>query len=146
MYDLYNNLKDAMAVTAHGIAADYAQATPAIDKAGFEGVLFVANVGVTSLATFARRSIQIYIEDSDDDLTYAAAADADVLGAVAGAAQTGTFALIDALSKDNKTYRGGYIGDKQYVKCNVNCVGTMTTTGTPISVTALLGKAHSNPV
>ncbi len=88
---------------------------------------------------------ELELQESDDDSTYTAVADADITNAISGATATGTFALIDAAAEDDAVYFTGYKGNKRYLKVNIRATGTHTN-GTPMGVLGLKGKQAVNPV
>ena len=106
-----------------------------IDQAGFRDVTVLAAVGESGDTLSGSVYIELEMQESDDDSTYTACADADITNAVTGT-NTGTFALIDAAAEDDAVFASQYLGDKQYVKVNINVTGTHTN-GTPIGVLAV---------
>ena len=84
------------------------------------------------------------VQESDDDSTYTAVADADLSDSVTGT-NTGTFAVIDDAAEDDAVYSTKYIGNKRYVKVVANLTGTHTN-GTPLGCVALKGGNNYRPV
>lgn len=133
MMDLENQttvsqIVDPVVVTADALSS-------AIDMAGFRDVTVAAAIGESGDTLSGSVYIELEMQESDDDSTYTACADADITNAVTGT-NTGTFALIDAAAEDDAVYLSQYLGSKQYVKVNVNVTGTHTN-GTPIGVLAV---------
>ncbi|HJY21666.1 MAG TPA: hypothetical protein VJ279_02205 [Hanamia sp.] len=118
--------------------------TAAIDMKGYQDLLAIVHVGLSADTLNSTNKIYLELQHSDTDGDYVACADADITNPVTGA-ETGTFALIDAASEDEKAYFTGYKGTKRYLKVNINFEGTHTT-GTPIGVTTLKGLANAMPV
>ena len=130
--DLYNNLTVEQCITAEVLTADADGA--GIDLQGYEGCLFVANVGVSGDTLSGAVIIELELEESDDDSTYTDVADADMIGAVAGT-NDGCWAFIDDPAEDDVVVKAQYLGKLQFVRAVVNVTGTHSN-GTPISVTA----------
>lgn len=107
----------------------------AIDQAGFRDVTVAVAVGESGDTLSGSVYIELEMQESDDDSTYTACADADITNAVTGT-NTGTFAVINAAAEDDAVFLSQYLGGKQYVKVNVNVTGTHTN-GTPIGVLAV---------
>ena len=106
-----------------------------IDMAGFRDVTVLAAIGESGDTLSGSVYIELEMQESDDDSTYTACADADITNAVTGT-NTGTFALIDAAAEDDAVFASQYLGDKRYVKVNINVTGTHTN-GTPCGVLAV---------
>ena len=107
-----------------------------IDMAGFRDLTAVVNVGESGDTLSGSVYIELEMQHSDTTGSgYVACADADITNAVTGT-NTGTFALIDAAAEDDAFFMSQYIGDKQFVKVNVNVTGTHTN-GTPIGASAV---------
>ena len=107
-----------------------------IDMAGFRDLTAMVLVGESGDTLSGSVYIELEMQHSDvSGSGYAACADADITNAVTGT-NTGTFALIDAAAEDDAVFMSQYIGDKQYVKININVTGTHTN-GTPCGATAV---------
>ena len=107
-----------------------------VDMAGFRDVTALVTVGESGDTLSGTVYVELEMQESDDDSTYTACADADITNAVAGSTNTGTFALIDAAAEDDAVYASQYLGSKQYVKVNINLTGTHTN-GIPVGVLAV---------
>ncbi len=107
----------------------------AVDLAGYDGCLLIASIGESGDTLGAALHIQCEVQDSDDDSTYAAVADAKLTNTVTGSA-TGTFCKVDAAAEDDAAFMTQYNGAKRYVKVNVNRTGNHAT-GTPMSIVAI---------
>lgn len=143
MKDLYSNLKSTL-----GLKPQVATATKngaSVNMADFGSALFLALIGLSADTLSGSVKIEVAIEESDDDSTFTAAADEDVLGAITGGATTGTLAVIDDAAEDEVQVKGGYIGYKQYARMVVKFVGTHTN-GTPVAIANLRGHAEHKPV
>lgn len=92
----------------------------------------------------ASNHIQLEVQESADDSTFTAVADADLSAAVTGTV-TGTFAKAASAAGDDTLYQVEYRGKKRYVKVNARLTGTHTN-GTPITVIADRAGARSRPV
>ena len=107
-----------------------------VDMAGFRDVTALVSVGESGDTLSGTVYVELEMQESDDDSTYTACADADITNAVTGSTNTGTFALIDAAAEDDAVYASMYLGSKQYVKVNINVTGTHTN-GIPVGVLAV---------
>ena len=114
-----------------------------VDLQGYEGALIVAEVGAEGDTLGASDHIQLELEESEDDSTYADVADADVIGTVTGT-NTGTIAKIDAAAEAPAVHFASYIGAKRYLRVVDNRTGTHTN-GTPTSATIVRGHARHQP-
>ena len=119
---------DPVVVTADALSS-------VINQAGFRDVTVAVAVGESGDTLSGSVYIELELQESDDDSTYTACANADITNSVTGT-NVGTFALIDAAAEDDVVKMCKYLGNKQYVKVNVNVTGTHTN-GTPIGVLAL---------
>lgn len=109
-----------------------------VDLIEHDSVLFIVNVGESGDTLSGSVKIELEIETSDDDSTFADAADADLSSSVSGT-NNGTFAVIDADAEDDAVYTVAYLGRERYARVVVNVTGTHTN-GTPISVTAVRSR------
>lgn len=107
----------------------------AIDLAGFRDVNIAVLVGESGDSLSGSLKVELEVQESDDDSTYTACANADITNAVTGT-NTGTFAVIDAAAEDDAVYQTKYLGDKQYVKVVANLTGTHTN-GIPLGAIAI---------
>jgi len=140
--DFENNLKYTQLIDPAAATADVDSAS--VDMANYESVAFYVLVGATGDTLDGSNHIQLEIETSADDSTFADCADAYITNAVTGT-NTGTFALINAADEDDAVYMTEYRGNARYVRVVVNVTGTHTN-GTPIAVLALRGQAKNLPV
>lgn len=148
MRDFYHGLKitqvlDPATLTGNGDAT----VTASVDMQGYNSCCFLALVGESADTLGASLHLQVEVQDSDDDSTFAAVADAliraDGGAAVTGAA-TGTAAKIDAAAEDDVVVVAEYLGSKRYVRLNLNRTGNHAS-GTPIGVVAMQGQGTYKP-
>jgi len=99
-----------------------------VDLQGYESAVVVVETGTITDGTHT-----IEIQESDDNSTFTAVADADLQGSepVIGAAD------------DNKVYEIGYLGNKRYIRVSVTVAGT--TTGGVYGAAVIRGHAKSKP-
>lgn len=140
--DFLNRFKRTQVVDPDTITED--TDGTAVDMKGFDRVTFLALVGASGDTLGATVKIELEVEDSDDNETFADAADADVDGYVDGS-NDGCFALIDAATEDDAVYACTYRGTARYVRPVINVTGTHTN-GTPIGIVALQHGACELPV
>lgn len=141
MRDLTNNLAVRPVVNPAVLSTD--TNGTGIDLQGFDGVDIIAALGAQGVTLSGSVFIDFILQHSDDNTSFAAAADADIIGAVITSG-SGIFARIDANAKAARSYSVGYRGSKRYVRVVVDFTGTHGT-GTPISVTALCGYPVLSP-
>lgn len=126
MEDMYNNLEVVQQIAPGTITSD-TTSDNAVDLQGFNGALFVIEVGTVTDGTY-----DIEIQESDDDSSYSAVDDSDLQGDEA----TG----IDG----SGIYKIGYLGSKRYVQ--VSITASDTTDGADISAVAVKGAPIHAPV
>lgn len=98
--DLHNQVSVGVAIALTAVANGEDVAGVAIDRKGSEGLELIFQVGA-----YTDGSVTPLIEESDDDSTYTAVADADLTNTEASAALTA--AGVSSI---------GYVGFKRYVK------------------------------
>jgi hypothetical protein len=131
MQDTHNTFKKVVALTPRAaIATDTTTVGTAIDLQGYESCEFVILSGVLTDGTYTP-----LIEESDDNSSYSAVADADLLSTEAAEA----FAATD----DAEAHSIGYVGHKRYVRLSIVSAGT--TSGGFLAAMAYLGHARHNP-
>jgi hypothetical protein len=132
MQDLHSNIKVVPALTPRAaIATDTTTAGTAVDLQGFEACVFAIASGVLTDGSYTP-----LIEESDDNSSYSAVADADLMSTEAAEA----FAATD----DAEVHKIGYIGHKRYVRLSM--VAASTTSGGFLAAIAILGHARHNAV
>jgi len=135
----FGGLTPITAILSQVLTADANGAT--CDLLGFGGVAISFNVGNSADTLSGSVEINLEVQHSDDDSTWSACADTDIIDSVTGA-NTGTLAHIDAPAEDSNVFTTQYIGGKRYVRGVVNLVGTHTN-GTPISCTYIRFRPES---
>ena len=140
--DFENNIAHTQLVDPAAATADVTSAS--VDMLGYGSVAFYVLVGATGDTLDGSNYIELEIQDSADDSTFAAVADVEITNSVTGT-NTGTFALINAATEDDAVYMTEYKGSERYVLVEVNVTGTHTN-GTPIGVLALRGNPQIAPV
>ena len=133
MQDFYQNVVHDQVVDPDTITADTDGSS--VDLLGYSRVVFYALVGESGDTLSGSVKIELEVEDSADDSTFADAADADLTQYVAGT-NDGCFALIDAAAEDDAVYMTEYRGAARYVRPVINVTGTHSN-GTPIGIVAL---------
>lgn len=98
--DLHNDISVITAIALTAVANGEDVAGVSIDRQGSDGLEFIFQVGA-----YTDGSVTPLIEESDDDSTFTAVADADLTNTEASAALTAA-----GVSKI------GYVGSKRYVK------------------------------
>ena len=121
-----------------------------VDSQGFEGIEHIVHVGNSGDTLSASDKIELELEDSDDDVSYADVTDAEFVntGSDANVSDPDAnvkFATIDAPAEDSRAFRIGYRGPKRYSRVVLNLTGTHTN-GTPIGVLGLKGRPALSPV
>lgn len=147
MRDLSKDVKCVLSIVPVAIDADN---TPvAVDRRGFESVMYEIAVGVGGITFTTTNKVEFKLTASDDDVTYAAVEDADVEitlpDGTKGSVGTGGIvrSLVAAHAAGTVT-KVGYIGGKRYTKLLADFSGTHAAP-TPLAATAVLGHAHYRP-
>lgn len=134
MRDLFNNSKVVNAADAETLAGNTALTSHIIDRAGFEGLLFVINIGVKTDGVL---TVLVEHDDAAGFGTAVAVPDSDLLGTEAAAG------VADAAAGSQGVRKIGYQGDKRYVKCTVTA--SSNAGSCPASVVAILTAGRHNP-
>jgi hypothetical protein len=110
MKDLHNNIDVRRGLSPKAAVTDNtAYVSEVLDRQGFEAVEFLILLGAN---TDANATFTTLFEDSADNVTYAAVADADLLG-------TEVLASFTAADDDNKVKKIGYTGGKRYCRVTI---------------------------
>ncbi len=134
MHDLHNNIKVVHAITPDAVGTTGAangKLSSVIDRQGFESVEFAFSSGASAFVADTITPI-VYESDTATSAGFAAAADADLVGAET--------ALTLTAAKSGKV---GYKGNKRYVGLRLYGLGTATAI---VSAVALLGNPRTAPV
>ncbi len=115
-------IKTLMLLAAQAISADTLSA--AVNLADFSRFGFLFNVG--AFAFDSSNKIALDIHESDDNVTYTKASDADHVG--------GAVKELSAAGDASKIHLVEYRGVKKYIKLNLNVTGTVSA---PIAITGL---------
>ena len=129
-----------LSISAEVLTADEVGAS--VDMKDYDACTFLAVVGVSGDTLSGSVYIELEVQDSADDSSFAAVADAELTDSVTGT-NTGTFSLINDPAEDDVVAKTTYIGSERYVLCNVNVTGTHSN-GTPISVIAIRHAKHGD--
>lgn len=149
--DLINNLKEGA-----GLAPAVRTATAlgsAFDVRGYKSVIARVHLGTFGDTQSGSIYIEAELQESDDNSTYTAVADADLLflASSARAAFTGTAVGTFVQTKTTAgadvagLYAVGYRGSKRYLKVNMRLTGTHTN-GTPSAVSFTASNPDYAPV
>lgn len=137
MKDLHSGLKAVVAIAAASLTAD--PTPPAIDTRGYNAVALLLSIGVGGITFDATNKIEFKLTHSDDNVTYDAVTQSDVLGVTVGSG--GIVKSLVAAHAAAGVYRLGYKGHRRYQPDFSGTHGT----GTPMSAVVLLGEGHDNP-
>ncbi|MFO0906790.1 MAG: hypothetical protein U0835_00220 [Isosphaeraceae bacterium] len=116
-----------------------------VDLQNYDSAAFLLNVGAAGDTWSGTNRVEASLQESDDNSTWTAVADADMLSVVSGGQATGTFKVFNANAQAGQLYVTGYRGNKRYVRVALTNFGT-TSTGTPMDVIAVLGRPRFAPV
>ncbi len=148
MKDLNSKILPVRSIGPGVIAADN---TPiAIDRQGFDSIVYSIVVAAGGITFDATNRVDFKLTESDDDSTYTAVNDADIIGLGVGNILTtvGTGGIVMSLIAAHASFtidKIGYIGGKRYTKMLADFSGTHGT-GTDICVLAIKGNADYPPV
>lgn len=140
MKDLHSHLTAAVLIGNATLAADNTPA--AVDLRGYNAAEILLSIGIGGITFSGTNKVEFKLTHSDDDSTYTAVADADMLG-VTGIT-SGIIKSLVAAHAAAAVYRYGYKGGKRYLKLLADFSGTHGT-GTPISATLLKARGHDSP-
>lgn len=144
-YDLAHKIKEVNLITPAVYSAD---TTPtALDTAGYKSVVICTNVDAGGISFSGTNKIELKLTHSDDNSTYAAVADDDVLmpyGETLGSGGIIRSFTAAKASADTTLHKVGYRGKKRYLKLLADFSGTHGT-GTGIEAHAVLGNPMSSP-
>ncbi len=124
--------------TASAVSASF-------DVQNYDAVAFLLNVGVVGDTWSGTNRVEATLQESDDNSTWNAVADSDMLKVVTGGQATGTFMLFNANAQAGQIYITGYRGNKRYVRVALTNFGT-TSVGTAMDVIAVGGRPRTAPV
>jgi hypothetical protein len=127
MRDIYNGLSVAQSLAP---AARTASANgTGVDLRGFDGAFALIETGVITDGSHT-----FEVQESDDNSTFTAVADADLQGSEPAVGST----------DDNSVYRVGYRGTRRYLRVAVTVSGA--TSGGVYGAAVVRGLAHQQPV
>ena len=133
MKDLHTNFNKAQALAPAAITDNTAQVCAVIDNKGYDAVEYVINIGVLADAD---ATFTVLLEDSADNVTFAAVADDFLLGTEALASFT--------FADDSQIKSLGYNGSKRYTRMTIT---PASNTGSAVfGVVAIQGDALHAPV
>lgn len=142
MRDLKNNIGVEQSLAPAVRTAD-ANGT-GIDLQGFESATLIIDMGAEGITLSGSNKIEIELQDSDDNSTFAAVTDSNsVIGATPDS--NGKVATFDDNAECPSVAAVGYTGGKRYIRAVANFSGTHGT-GTPIAVSVIKGHNRHNPV
>ena len=138
MFDLKNNIELVECLNAIVKAADTNAA--GIDTQGFNSSMAIVNVGAPGVTFSTTHKVDIKLEDSSDNSTFAAVTNNTyVTGGTVDS--NGIWQTIDADGDCNAVYGLGYVGPERYYRVVLDFSGTHGT-GTVFGVVG----AQSNPL
>ena len=138
MFDLKNNIELVECLNAIVKAADTNAA--GIDTQGFNSSMAIVNVGAPGITFSGTHKVDIILEDSSDNSTFAAVTNNTyVTGGTVDS--NGIWQTIDADGDCNAVYGLGYVGPERYYRVVLDFSGTHGT-GTVFGVVG----AQSNPL
>jgi hypothetical protein len=124
MRDIFTTTDVDMLLIPQTIAADTAPAN-GVDLMDCKGVNLDAIVGAAAGTLAVGDYVEIFAEESADDITYTAITDASALiGYVPGAA--GLIATLNDDDLASMIYRVGYVGTKRYARLRFGVTGTVS--------------------
>lgn len=141
MFDEHSGYKAVVAIAAAALAAD--NTPPAIDLMGYKACEILLAIGAGGITFSGTNKVEFVVTESDDDVTYTAVNQADIIGATVSTG--GIVKSLVAAHAAAAVYRFGYVGDCRYIKVLADFSGTHGT-ATPIAAVALLGKPELGPV
>jgi len=141
MHNIVDNIKIEQVLKPQTVSTA-AVVSDSVDVLGAENLAVAVMVGTFADTLSSTAKVDLKIEHSDDDTSYAACVDSDV--ANFSGLVSGVFASIDAEGKESSRYVIEYIGSKRYVR--VTATPTGLTTGGAIAMAALTANHAQKPV
>ena len=121
--DFANNLAESACLTPLIRTADANSAS--LDLQQHRNGAFLNYIGITGDTLSGSVYLELELQESDDDSTWTACANADVKNTVTGT-NTGTVAKIDDNAEDDVLVWAEYTGTKRYIRMVHNFTGTHT--------------------
>ena len=141
MFDLKNNIE--LVESLNAIVKDADTNSTGIDTQGANSAMVIVNVGAPGITFSGTNKVDIKLEDSADNSTFAAVTNNNfVTGGTVDSA--GIWQTIDANGECNAVYGLGYVGPERYIRVVLDFSGTHGT-GTVFGVTGALGNLESSP-
>ena len=141
MFDLKNNIQ--LVESLNSIVKDADTNSTGIDTQGANSAMVIVNVGAPGITFSGSNKVDIKLEDSADNSTFAAVTNNNfVTGGTVDSA--GIWQTIDANGECNAVYGLGYVGPERYIRVVLDFSGTHGT-GTVFGVTGALGNLESSP-
>ena len=141
MFDLKNNIK--LVESLNAIVKDADTNSTGIDTQGSNSAMVMVNVGAPGVTFSGTHKVDIKLEDSADNSTFAAVTNNNfVTGGTVDSA--GIWQTIDANGDCNAVYGLGYVGPERYIRVVLDFSGTHGT-GTSFGVVGALGNLESSP-
>ena len=139
MFDLANMIQAKRALSPVSVSDNTAQVAQAINSYGYQSVTYLIAIG--SFAD-ADATVTVLLEESSDNSTWSAVADADMISQTAGTAPETAAAW--QFDDDNEVRKLGYIGNKQYTRLTMTPANNAS--ALVLSAMAILGHPHVAPV
>jgi hypothetical protein len=138
--DLHNNLSTALLVAPQTATADV---TPvSVDLLGFRAAMVLLYIGIGGITFTGTNKIEFILEHSNDNSTWNAVAQADVLGPTVAAG--GIVRSLVAAKAAADVQKISYIGGRRYVRLTPDFSGTHAT-GTPMTAFMVRGMPEQMP-
>jgi hypothetical protein len=139
--DLHDNLSTALLVAPQTATADI---TPlSVDLLGFRAAMVLLYIGIGGITFTGTNKIEFVLEHSNDNSTWNAVAQADVLGPTVAAG--GIVRSLVAAKAAADVQEISYIGGRRYVRLTPDFSGTHAT-GTPMTAFMVRGIPEQMPV
>jgi len=142
-FDVHSDIGAKVMIGAAALSAD--NTPPAVDLDGFGAAEILLNVGIGGITFSGTNKIEFKLTHSDDDSSYVAVTDDDMLGVTGGVGTGGIIKSLIAEHAAAAAYRFGYIGGKRYLKLLADFSGTHGS-GTPLAATVAAMRPALGPV
>lgn len=134
--NIYGNTKIEQLLNP--INATSTRTSSAIDTSGFHERLVLANIGFALDALSGSRYWTIKLQEGETTSAFSDVADSDTFNGA------GTY-VVDGGADDEQVYTFSYKGSKRFLRVTIISSGSHSV-GTPMAVTAVLGKPAHAPV
>lgn len=142
MRDMASRIAEVQIFGPDVLSADNTPA--ALDLDGFQSATILLSVGAGGITFTSSNKVEFILTHSDDNVTYTAVAQADVIGPTVATGGIIRSLVAAKAAADTAPTECGYIGGKRYLKLLADFSGTHST-GTAMSAVLVKGNGIYKP-